>query len=208
MKKGLLHHFFLIVVLSSVTNTNGMTTVTQRATAAQRATKAKWPRFTSLPKKTIYYSKTYEPLTWTDRFKQTYNRFKQLLFGPGKTKSEVLDEVTIVLDKIRDKKPGFMGTLDTFLQEHKQEEVNTLLSKLVFSENGLHELNACVHGLKYGLTEGVKGNKALIKKITNWTKETINQQQLFILDLPINEDFFLFTLLELEQGLELIPIIK
>lgn len=203
VKKNTLNHLFFILILGIIVNADAML-------LPKRPLKMVSPRTTYTPttfqQPKRYHTKAYQPLTWTDQFKQFSNRFRQFLFGPEKTHQENLDEVNAVIEKIKNKQTNYISAFDEFLQKNKQPHINTFLSRLVFSENKLDLLNARVFTLHLGLALGNKSNQKLIKKITLWAKNNINH--LFGLNLHINEEFFLFELLQLDYKQELIYALK
>lgn len=164
------------------------------------------PRISS---QTIVHTKTYQQPTIIHRIGESYNRFKDKIFtfwyGQPKSLDTTLHEITQLIETIKENKPESMESLDIFLQQNNQKTVNTLLSRLVFSENELNTVNAKVFGLKLGLEAGVTNNKKILQKIINWTHDNIIQ--LFGLTLPIDENFFLFNLLATDYNLTLIPVI-
>jgi hypothetical protein len=192
MKKRLLNHFILIIALHGMSSDWAMMKTTRRIPISSK--KLLQP---------VYHTQPHQPRTWKESIQQSYNRFKELLWGPSKPKSEVFDEtqkkVAIILNKFNSKDPNFQQELKTFLQESNQEEVNTFLDKFIFS-GGLTELNERVFWLW-------DNDKIILKKITHWAKDNITQ--LFILNLPTdNEEFFLYTLLRRFRDKGLIKAIK
>src|SRR6266478_2805815 len=202
MKKSFIFSLFLILILGNTITIHGMVTTKMRRFKAPRTTYRPTPT-----SKAVYHTKAYQPPhSLRERLRQSYTRFKEFLFGPGKTKIEILDETTQLLNDIEEEKPGCIKSLGTFIKENNQETINNFLNKLVVSENGLNTLNAYVFGLKFGLEElKNKNNIKLIQKIINWTKNNI--VQLFGLNLPIDEDFFLINLVSIDDNLELAPVI-
>lgn len=198
MKKGLFYYFLFITALSGLSNVWGMTPTAVRRTGKLR----RLPTYTS---KTIYQTKSYQPLTWTARLKLSYNRFKELLWGPGKPQKEVFEDIVTVAEKIKNEDPDSVLTLGMFIQQHSQEEVNILLNKLVFEEKLLRKLNGLVYGLWMEQEVNATADKTILKKITTWTKDNI--MRLFT-RLDIDNNFFLPTLLELSFDRDLIALLQ
>ncbi len=198
MKKSLLYHFLFIAALSGLSNVWGMTSTTVRRTGKLR----RLPTYTP---KTIYQTKSYQPLTWTARIKQSYNRFKELVWGPGKTRGESVEEIVTVVEKMKNEDPNSILTLGMFIQQHSQEEVNVLLTKLVFEEKLLHKLNRLVFGLWMQQEGNATVDTTILKKITAWTKDNIIK---LFKRLDIDTNFFLPTLLGLSFDRELISLLQ
>ena len=187
MKKQLIYTFFLILIIG---NTHGMITKTRRP-------------ITTTMQKTIYPTPRQQQPILIDRLKSYYDQAKNKLseFWYGTTYTKVtFDETTTLIQKIKSKQPGFAQAFNSFLQKENQTTINSFLNRLVFAEKSINDLNEYAYWLHFGFNMGIKINAKIAHKIINWTKENI--LQLFLLDLPINNNFFLINLLEMDYKLD------
>jgi hypothetical protein len=151
VKKALIYTLFIVFTFGGAVSIHGMITL-NRTTTLRRALRIPPKTHSTLP-----VQPTVSSWTW-----------RQFLFGPNKTKYQVLEETQSFLEQFKKGNPEAVESFSKFLKKNNQEEVNILLDKLVFSENGFSAL--CEYSdLKANIKE-LWGNPTIIKKIVSWTK--------------------------------------
>jgi hypothetical protein len=161
-------------------------------------------------KQMLYPTKSYQKPIFVDRLKSYYNQAKQRFsqFWYGEKQQQIsFNQINALVEDIHKNKSTAIESFDMFIKNNNQKTVDQLLNQLILSKKNINFLNGKIFGLLFGLTLGNRVNRKIADKIINWAEENITH--LFTQNIPMTDDFFLFSLLEIDytRNKKLIPVV-